>query len=106
MKTFLDYYDSPLWRYYSNSFSTYYKMEEVDNNIEVEIKMPGVKKEDLTVKYISDKSYLKIVLRDGGEREVYLQRQIDPEGIVATLELGILKITAPIKNTDRIIQIT
>lgn len=99
-------YPKPFWDYTNHSAYSY-KREERDGNIVTEIQVPGKQKEDIEIKYSSENRSYTITI-DGREysSQIYLIKQINPELITATLELGILTITAPILNSDKVIKIT
>jgi len=102
----MNYFPRPFW-YYTNSSAYTYKQEEINGSIVTEIQTPGKQKEDIEIKYSSENRSYTITI-DGREysSQIYLSRQINPELITATLELGILTITAPILDSDKVIKIT
>lgn len=98
-------YPSPFYTF-SNSTSGYtYKVFEQGANIITEVNLPGVKKKDIEMSYSADQSSIVISVRGGVLQDIYLSRQIDPDKIESKLDLGVLKITCPILNRDKKIEI-
>ena len=100
-------YLKPFWEW-SNMTASSCLQEETDKGISLKIKLPGIKKENIELKYLSSGAINVTVISDGDvlvNQDIYPQRQIDPEGIEAKLDLGVLTITAPVLNTDKIIRI-
>ena len=90
-----------------NTSGTYtYTMQVKDDVVEVEVKMPGVEKDKVDLNYSSEKQSINIKIGNKVDHDIYLSRQIDPDKITADLKLGILTIKAPVKNTDKSIQIS
>ena len=79
--------------------------KEDKENVYIDADVPGIPKEDISLNYSSDKRSITIAVKDKVYQDIYLSRGIDTENIEATLELGILRIRAPIKNNDKVIQI-
>ena len=102
-------YLPPFWEYTNHTKVYSYEKEEADESVTIRAKLPGIKKQDIEVKYNSADRIINITVKNDGDvvvnQDILPQRQIDPEGIEAKLELGVLTITAPIQNTDKIIQI-
>ena len=98
-------YPKPLW-YRSSTIGRAYKIREIDDRVEVEMDLPGVDKENVELKYSSENFTLQIRIKDLPDKDIYISRQIDSDNIKAELKLGVLKVTMPIKNTDRTIQIS
>ena len=70
------------------------------------INLPGIKKEDISLVYKPEIKVLELTVQ-GYEtpRRLSLPDQADPDNIAAELNLGVLKIRSPIKDTSRQIQI-
>ena len=85
--------------------SYWWKMNEEEDSIILEFGLPGIKEDEIEIKYKSENGSIRLFVKDKAEKEVLLSRQVDPDKIEASLELGILSIKAPILNTDRIIEI-
>ena len=102
-------YLPPFWEYSNHSSVYSYRREETDDKITITVKLPGIKKQDIGVKYNSGERVINISIKEGedviADQDILIQRQVDPEEIKAELELGVLTITAPIQNTDKTIQI-
>jgi len=100
----------PFWEYTNVTREHSYQQDETDEGLTLIIKLPGIKKEDIELKYYS-KGIISLVIKSDGDpvinQDIYLQRQIDSDKIEATLELGVLNLTAPSlgKDTDKIIEI-
>ena len=78
-----------------------YKRVINDNNVEIEIALPGVGKEDISLNYLSEKLSINITVESKGiDKDIYISNQVDPEAIEATLDKGLLKIVAPIKTNN------
>ena len=93
------------WTHRGISTPIYYGVIEKEDHLEAELKLPGIKKDEIEIKYIADRNIINVFVKDKIDEDVYLNRQIAPEGIKASLDLGILLIKAPIKNTDKKIEI-
>ena len=78
---------------------------EEDDKILLDIKLPGVKKEDIQLSYNQEHNYNTVFVKDKVDKTIGLYRTVDPDKIEAELELGILKVKAPLKNSNKIIQI-
>ena len=81
------------------SLSDNYRLKKEDQATILEIDLPGVKHEDLSVKY--DNGYLTIqTSKDRHYKESFkLANVIDGEKISAKLELGVLTVTLPYKES-------
>ena len=94
------------------------ELHEHEKDYIVNAEIPGIKKEDLDIdldknhvtinakkeeeKEESDKHYKKSEFRYGEfSRTIYFPQEIDIEKATANLEHGILKITAPKKETEK-----
>jgi len=84
-----------------------YLSKEEEGDLVVEVEIPGYTKEYVTIGYKSDIRELTIKVNKDHviEQKIYILPDINEDKFKATLELGILKITAPIKNADITIQI-
>ncbi len=93
---------------HSNSTQDFlnYTSREEDGSVHIDVSLAGVPKEDISLNYSSDNRTISMVINEKSYGDIYLSRQIDHKNITANLELGILKIRAPIKNNDKVIQIT
>lgn len=97
----------PFWSY-TNSSLLSLAWEEKDDNILIEASIPGVDKSEIELSYSSDWGGSKVKLKipsKNVDEELSLSKQIDADKTKAKLDLGVLKITAPVVNTDRIIPI-
>ena len=99
----MNYYPNNFW-YYTNTMPSY-TMQEKDENVIIDVQLPGHEKDDLTITYSSEYQAILIAIKDKDTLRVQIDRVIDPEKVTAELELGILHLKAPIKNTDKIIKI-
>ena len=91
--------------YRSSTIGRACKIREIDDQIEIEMDVPGVEKGDITLKYVSENNLLQVQVKDLQDKDILIPRQIDSDKIKADLKLGILKVTLPILNTDKTIQI-
>ena len=98
-------YPAPFYTYSSSTSGYSYKVFEQGQNIITEINLPGVKKKDIEMSYSADQSSIVISIKGGTPHDIYLSRQIDPDKIESKLDLGVLKITCPILNRDKKIEI-
>jgi len=101
----LNDYPHPSWLYSSTSGRPPYKWEEKDDKIITTIDLPGMGQEQITVLYQSENRCINVEVEGAQGYNIYLSREIDPDKITARLELGVLTIEAPIKNTDKRIEI-
>jgi len=96
------------WEYTNVTREHSYQQDETDEGLSLIVKLPGIKKQDIELKY-SSKGFINLVIKKDGDpivnQDIYLQRQINPDHITADLDLGVLTIAAPSQNTDKIIQI-
>ena len=104
IKNMIYNYPHPFFRFVNTS-APVYKQEEKDDKITIEIQLPGVAKEEIAIKYNSESRHINVTVPEKIDQSIYLYRQINPDGIKAKLDLGVLTITAPILNTDRDIKI-
>lgn len=95
----------PVFGEYTNTSMYSYKREVKDNSIIVDVALPGVAKEDVKAEYRSYSQSLCIFVKDKEEQEIPLYREVDSDKITAKLDLGILKITLPLRQTDKKIAI-
>jgi len=83
--------------------SEYQRVE--DGNILIDYKLPGVKKEEVELSYNEDYNIITIFVEGNEYKNINLLKAIVPEKAEAELELGVLKIRAPIKDSNKIIKI-
>lgn len=89
---------------YTRPDSTYHVTLEGDT-IEVTVRLPGVKKKNIDIKYSEEDNGIYVNVKDGAQHYIPMQRAIEVDKIEAELDLGILTITIPIKDTQTNIQI-
>lgn len=70
------------------------------DNIIVTLKLPGIKKEDISIEFSEDEEGIYINIKGDSLGFIPIQTSIDVPNIVAELELGILKLIIP-KKTKR-----
>ena len=104
MNTLFDF-PYPFYRYSNVTYAPTYKTEEIDGKIVGTIELPGRDKEEIDIKYQSESRSIRVEVKDGPNFSIYLSRQIDSDNITAELAKGILTIEAPIRNTDKRIDI-
>jgi len=95
------------WSSFEGASSLNYSAKEEDGTVRIEVEVPGINKEQLTLRYKSEDRSISIKISGDHptEKKLYISQDIQEEKLKASLALGILKITAPIKNADRTIQI-
>ena len=101
----IDTYKSWGWPTFSSTTGYSYEQYEEDGNIIININLPGVNKKEAQLSYNEDSKKFTIFAKEKVDDNIYIQRQIEPEKVEAILEDGVLRIRAPIKNSDRQIQI-
>lgn len=89
---------------YINSTLPAYAQQYKDNEVELTFKVPGIKKDEVEVTFSAEDNSIKVGIK-GTDYWAYLQKRIDDDKIEVVMDLGILTITAPIKNTDKKIPI-
>ena len=97
-------YPAPFWSY-DSTYRYHYTMREEEDNILIDVTLPGIEKQDINLSYNEEKAILNVKIGEKIDTDIYLQRHINPDKIEAELELGILKIKAPVKNSNKTIQI-
>lgn len=94
----------PFWfSNHTSSGSWFYEIK--DDKIYIEVALPGILKDDVKLTYRSGEEIINIFVKEKIDKDIRISRQIDPDNIDAHLDLGVLKIVAPIKNTDKEIKI-
>jgi len=105
-------FSAPFWEYTNRTYEHSYQLDETDEGCSLYVNLPGIKKEDISLIYSSTNRTITLVVNSDGDpiinQNIYLQMQIDSDKIEATLELGVLNLTAPSlgQDTDKIIEIT
>ena len=97
-------YPYQFWSY-TNQTVYSYKRYTKDNYILMEIELPGVEKASVELEYETATNHILLKIDDKNIGSMEPLRLIDPEKIEAELELGILKIKAPVKHSNKAIQI-
>ena len=95
------------WVYNYTTFqnrASFHVTEEKDK-VTIECNLPGIAKEEIELDYHGDKLKLHIFVKDKVDKDIWFTTAIDEENIEARLDLGVLKITAPILNSSKRIQI-
>lgn len=100
-------FDIHPWVYNYTTFQDRYSfhVKEEKDQIIAEVSLPGIKKEELELDYHGDKLKLHIFVKDKVDKDIWFTVAIDEENIKAELDLGVLKITAPVLNSSKRIQI-
>jgi len=80
------------------------KVWEEDGCINVEIEMPGKSKSDIFLTFDPEKLMFTLKVGDR-EWDFHISRQVEIDKIDAQLNLGILSIRAPVKNTVKEIEV-
>ena len=93
------------WYYttFSNRFS--FQITEENDKVTIECNLPGIEKKDVEINYHGDKLKINIFVKEKFDKDIWLTSAIDDEKIEASLELGVLKIVAPLLNSSKRIQI-
>jgi len=87
-----------------NTTALRYSVDYTGGEMIMELRVPGIKQEDIDIRYSQEDNAVYVDV--GGKEYVhYLQKAINPDEIEAKLDLGILTLTAPIRNTDKKIEI-
>ena len=90
--------------YYHPGESPTFKLTRKEDTYIATLELPGVTKEEIDISYSSEDGGINIVVKE--ERYLIpIQSAIDQEGITAKLDLGILTVTIPKKDTSHKIQI-
>ena len=97
-------FPAPFWSYSATS-RYHYTQKEINGEILIEVSLPGIEKQDVDLSHNAEREIINVKIGKDIDTDIYLQRRIDPDNIVAELELGILKIRAPVKNSNKTIQI-
>jgi len=97
-------YPYQFWSY-SNQSVYSYKRSVKDDHILIEIELPGVEKDTIQLEYVSERGVISIKIDDKNIGEVDPLRLIEANGIEAELELGVLKIKAPVLHNNKVINI-
>ncbi len=104
-------FTAPFWEYSNTPYEHSYRKDETGEELSLIIKLPGIKKEEINLKYSSLNPMINLIVTSDGDpiinQNIYLQSPIDKDKIEASLELGVLTISAPSQkeDTDKIIQI-
>jgi HSP20 family molecular chaperone IbpA len=104
--TLLDIFDypSPFW-VTNHTGSRYYKLWEEDDHVNLEIDLPGVDKKDIELRYLPENKMFHIFVKEKIDTHIRSPQPINADITTSKLELGILKIRAPILNSSKQIQI-
>lgn len=97
-------YPYKFWSY-SNQSAYLYTRKEEDGHIVFEIELPGIEKDSVSISHSSETNSINIKVNDRDLGDIRVLRLIDADNIDAELNLGILKIRAPIKNSNKAIPI-
>jgi HSP20 family molecular chaperone IbpA len=96
--------DYPFWTYGVGTGISYETRME-DGVISIDVKLPGIPKENIQLSYLEDPYRFNIFVKGDVDRDIYLSNRIDIENTTAELELGVLKIRAPIKISRQTVEI-
>jgi len=96
--------DYPFWTY-GVGVGISYETRMEDGVISIDATLPGVPKENIQLTYLDDPYRINIFVKDEVDQDIHLSNRIDIDNTTAKLELGVLKIRAPIKTSRQTIQI-
>lgn len=98
------FYTFPFPFYYYTSTNGY-SFGEKDGKYEVSVELPGVKKEQVEVKWDGEAKTITVHVDGERVRSAYLYRDILSDKIEAAMDLGVLTITAPLANRTTTIKV-
>ena len=96
----------PYYRYnYYNYGGPSFKMSLEDGVISATLSLPGIKKKEIDLSYSHEDEGIYLTIQEQQKYFIPIQHAIDETNIIADLDLGILTIKIPTKDTRTAIQI-